>query len=237
MVQLYHWQSATATALTMGMAAAMLPLIMVPLMATPSRAETAPRMAQLLQQRLQYRLPAGTVIPVRYDEAERIILKPDETVDVTLIVAADVRSPSTNRVVIPAGSTITGELRPEEAGTQFVSETITLRQERLLDDGEEAEAQAIDAVSDVITDTQVITEESDPDILRGAAIGAAAAAVLSEIFGSIDVIEVLGGAGLGALAEILLSGSEEVEVVVIEPATDLDLTLQSEFDRDAVGSR
>jgi DNA-binding transcriptional regulator LsrR (DeoR family) len=83
----------------------------------------------------------------------------------------------------------------------------------------------------------VITEESDPDILRGAAIGAAAAAVLSEIFGSIDVIEVLGGAGLGALAEILLSGSEEVEVVVIEPATDLDLTLQSEFDRDAVGSR
>ena len=237
MVQLYHWQSATATALTMGMAAAMLPLIMVPLMATPSRAETAPRMAQLLQQRLQYRLPAGTVVPVRYDEAERIILKPDETVDVTLIVAADVRSPSTNRVVIPAGSTITGELRPEEAGTQFVSETITLRQERLLDDGEEAEAQAIDAVSDVITDTQVITEESDPDILRGAAIGAAAAAVLSEIFGSIDVIEVLGGAGLGALAEILLSGSEEVEVVVIEPATDLDLTLQSEFDRDAVGSR
>jgi DNA-binding transcriptional regulator LsrR (DeoR family) len=85
-------------------------------------------------------------------------------------------------------------------------------------------------VSDVITDTEIITEESDPDILRGAAIGAAAAAVLSEIFGDIDFIEVIAGAGLGALAAVLLGGrKEEVEVVVVYPESDLDLTLQSDF--------
>lgn len=167
------------------------------------------------------RIPDGTVIPVRYDEAEKIIVTPDETAEISLTVASDIRSNS-GTVLIPAGSVIEGELRPMDDGTRFVSDEIVFPNERRL---------PIDATSTPITDTEVITEESDPDILRGAAIGAAAAAILFEVLGDIDIIEVLGGAGLGALGAILLGGDkEEVEVLVIEPETDLDLTLQSDFE-------
>ncbi len=64
---------------------------------------------------------------------------------------------------------------------------------------------------------------------EGAAIGAAAAAVVADIFGGIDLGEVLGGAGIGAIAGLLLRGRNEVEVVVVNPDTDLDLTLQSDL--------
>ncbi|HHP7244034.1 MAG TPA: hypothetical protein ACFE0H_05030 [Elainellaceae cyanobacterium] len=166
-------------------------------------------------------IPDGTVIPVRYDEAEKIIVTPDETAEISLTVASDVRSNS-GTVLIPAGSVIEGELQPMDDGTRFISDEIVFSNERRL---------PIDATSAPITDTEIITEESDPDILRGAAIGAAAAAVLFEVLGDIDIIEVLGGAGLGALGALLLGGDkEEVEVLVIEPETDLDLTLQSDFE-------
>ena len=163
-------------------------------------------------------ITAGNEIPVRYDEAERIIVTPDETAPVTLTVAGNIRSAS-GRLLIPAGSTIEGELRPTEDGTQFVAESLILR-------GSD-QSLPIDATSEIITNTETISEESGPDILKGAAIGAAAAAVIAEIFGGIDIVEVLGGAGLGTIASLLLRGSEEVEVVVIEPDTDLDLTIES----------
>jgi hypothetical protein len=214
-----RWQSRTALFMAMGLASvAALPT----LLAVPAAANEPYLVGQLFPDSTRLVVPAGTVIPVRYEEAERIIVTPDETASVTLIVAQDVRS-SAGTVLIPAGSEIEGELQPNGGGTQFVSEEITLTSGQTL---------PIDATSEVITDTQVITEDTDPDILRGAVIGAAAAAVLSEIFGSIDFGEVLAGAGLGALGSLLLGGGEEeVEVVIVEPETDLDLTLQSEFER------
>ena len=82
----------------------------------------------------------------------------------------------------------------------------------------------------MITETETLNEKSSPNILRGAAIGAAAVAVVSEIFGDIDLGEVLAGAGIGTLAELLLRGNrKEAEVSVIEPETDLDLTLQDDL--------
>jgi hypothetical protein len=214
-----RWQSRTALVMAMGLASvAALPTLLV----VPAAANEPYLVGQLFSEPTRLIVPAGTLIPVRYEEAERIIVTPDETASVTLIVAQDVRS-SAGTVLIPTGSEIEGELQPNGGGTQFVSEEITLTSGQTL---------PIDATSEVITDTQVITEDTDPDILRGAVIGAAAAAVLSEIFGSIDFIEVLAGAGLGALGSLLLGGGEEeVEVVIVEPETDLDLTLQSEFER------
>ncbi|MBD2055596.1 hypothetical protein H6F88_06100 [Oculatella sp. FACHB-28] len=215
-----RWQSRTALFMALGMASvSALPT----LLATPAVANEPYLVGQLFpSDTTRLVVPTGTVIPVRYEEAERIIVTPNETASVTLVVAQDVRS-SAGTVLIPAGSEIEGELQPNGGGTQFVSEEITLTSGQTL---------PIDATSEVITDTQVITEDTDPDFLRGAVIGAAAAAVLSEIFGSIDFGEVLAGAGLGALGSLLLGGGEEeVEVVVVEPETDLDLTLQSEFER------
>ncbi|HEY9646356.1 MAG TPA: twin-arginine translocation signal domain-containing protein [Chroococcidiopsis sp.] len=219
-----RWQSRAALLMTAGIAStAGLPL----LWAQSAIAQPRPvqpvqpvQIAQLFSQPAQVRVAAGTPILVRYQNAEKIVVLPDETSPITLTVAEDVRSPR-GTVVIPAGSQIEGELRPSDGGTQFVAETVIFPEsDRRL---------PISATSNVITETETINRRSNPDFLKGAAIGAAAAAVLSEVLGDIDFIEVLAGAGLGALASVFLRGRREVEVVVVYPDTDLNLTLQDEF--------
>ncbi|NEQ99996.1 MAG: hypothetical protein F6K30_25400 [Cyanothece sp. SIO2G6] len=169
-------------------------------------------------------IPAGTVLEVDYDsedeEINKVIVRPDETAPLTLTVETPLRTRS-GTILVPAGSQITGELRPldDEVGTQFFAD------ELILPNGNEYD---LDAISAPVTRTEVITEESDPDILRGAVIGAAAAAVLAEVLGSIDILEVLGGGALGALGALVFGGdTDEVEVVVVDPDRDLDVTLQS----------
>lgn len=136
--------------------------------------------------------PAGTRIPVSFDK-EKIIVKPDETASVKLIIAEDIRSES-GTVVIPQGSQINGELRPEDGGTQYVAKEVILKRRN------RDQRFPIDAKSQVITRTETINQKTSRDVLKGAAIGAAAEAVLAEIFSDIDLREVLAGAGVGALA-------------------------------------
>ena len=163
-------------------------------------------------------VPRGFVIPVEFDE-EKILVTPEETVPVTLYVAADVKNRQRD-VLIPYGSEIVGEIKPNRDQTGSFFEA----QELILPDGS---SQRIDAISQVITRTETVKKGANAgDILQGAAIGAAAATVLSEIFGDIEFLEVLGGAGAGAIAGILLGGNE-VELVSIDPNNDLDLTLQT----------
>jgi hypothetical protein len=214
-----RWKSNIAALTAMGMVST---LVFPMVHSMPAIAITPPlyNVAQLFRQS-RVVVPSDTTIQVRYDEAERIIVMPDETVDITLTVATSVRS-AAGTTLIPAGSTIEGQLRPTSEGTQFFSSEIVFPS---------GQRYQIDAASDPITETETITRRTSPDILRGAAIGAAAAAVLAEIFGSIDLIEVIAGAGLGALGAVLIGGRREsVEVVVVEPETDLDLTLQSNFE-------
>ena len=135
------------------------------------------------------------------------------------MVAANVRD-SRRNTLIPYGSEILGQIEPsdDESGSLFVAEEI------VFPDGT---TQSIDARSRVVTRRETVKKGANTgDILKGAAIGAGAAAVLSEIFGDIGAIEVLGGAGAGALAGLLLGGNE-VELVSIDPNNDLDLTLQT----------
>ena len=197
---------------------------------TPARAhlfpERLPRERQYNPSRLPSRslnldphtLPRGFVIPVEYDE-EKILVTPDETVPLSLYVAANVKDYQRN-TLIPYGSKINGLIQPNEArsGSFFVA------QELVFPDGR---SQYINAVSRVITRTETVKKgASAGEILQGAAIGAAAATVLAEIFGDIDFLEVLGGAGAGAIAGVLLGGNE-VELVSIDPNSDLNLTLQT----------
>lgn len=217
-----RWQSKTALFVALGMASTIAApvLLSTSAIANPQSyliGQTFPRSGS---SRL---VPAGITIPVEYDK-EKIIVKPDETASVTLTVAQSISSES-GRVVIPAGSRIEGQLRPAEGGTRFVAEELIIKS------GSRTQRLPIDATSEVITDTEVITEKTNPDILKGAAIGAAAGAVLSEILGDIDLGEVLAGAGVGALASTILGGrkEEEVEVIVVRPEQDLDLTLQEDL--------
>lgn len=215
-----RWQSKTALIMALGMTStAVIPIRF----SAPAMANSQPyAIAQNYPRSSRSIVPAGTNIPVRYEKAEKIILSPKEKSKVTLTVARSIRSDG-GTVVIPAGSQIEGELQPADGGTQFVAKDLILRRtdERL----------PIDARSEVITETETITKKTNPDILKGAAIGAAAAAVVSEIFGDIDLREVLGGAGIGALASLVLGGrrEKEVEVVVIRPERDLTLTLEEDF--------
>jgi len=163
-------------------------------------------------------IPEGFVIPVEY-EKEKILVTPEETVPVTLTVAANIRD-SRRNVLIPYGTEIVGKIEPSGDGSRFVAEELVFA---------DGTTQSIDATSDVITRTEKVKKgASTGDILQGAAIGGAAATVLSGILGDIDFLEVLGGAGAGALAGVLL-GKDEVELISIDPNNDLNLTLQSDL--------
>ncbi|ABW28536.1 hypothetical protein [Acaryochloris marina] len=180
-----------------------------PLMqALPVQAQSFPRSSRVA-------LRSGTVIPAAYQGAERIILKPDETLPVTLTVVENVRN-SRGTILIPRGSRIAGQLEPSGDGSQFVANTLILTNR---------ERQDIDATSDVITRREEIRKGNNDRIWQGALVGGAAAGVLAEIFGDAGVLEVLGGAGAGALGGWLLGRREKVEVVVIDAKQDLDLTL------------
>lgn len=162
-------------------------------------------------------IPTGTIIPVRYDKAEKIVVSPKERLPVTLTVASNIVNRS-GTVLIPAGSTIEGELQPADGGSQFVARELITYNRR----------QPINATSRVISQTTVNRGTNTSSIIKGAVIGAAASAALAGLTGNrnISLGEVLLGTGAGAAGGVLL-GKKKADVVVIEPDTDLDITLRS----------
>ena len=214
----HRWQSRTALLIALGMTST----TAFPFLVTnPATAGSNPYLSkQLFSQSSSVVVSAGTVIPVKFDK-EKIVVMPDETAPITLTVAADVRS-TEGTILIPAESQIKGNLRPAGGGTRFVAQELTIENSN--------QQLPIRATSKVITRRETLKKGMNTgSILKGAAIGAAAAAVVADIFGGIDLGEVLGGAGIGAIAGLLLRGRNEVEVVVVNPDTDLDLTLQSDL--------
>jgi hypothetical protein len=213
------WQSKTALIVALGMSVGSVVPVLIAAQATIAVEPSI--VGQTFPQSERVVVPAGSVIPVRLDKAEKLVVTPDETAPVTLLVAEDIRS-SSGTILIPAGSRIEGEMRPISAGTQFVAKRLTLRNSN--------QRFPIDATSRVITERETIDKGTNVDaILKGAVIGGAAATVLSAIFDNVRIERVLGGAGAGALAGLLLGGRKKSEVVVIRPEADLALTLQSDL--------
>ena len=215
MITSHKWRSATAAILAVGITVATSAPLVV---ATPAEAQ------QQISQYDSIRIPSGSVIPVSY-EKEKIVVTRDETAPITLTVSRDIRTDQ-GRVLIPAGSQIVGELRPvrrgNQRGTQFVArELIVSRRQRY----------RIDGYSGVITRTERVQKGAGTgSVVQGAALGAAAAAALAGITGdkAIATEEVLGGAGIGALASVFL-GRRSVDVIVIRPEEDLSVRLRSDI--------
>lgn len=168
-------------------------------------------------------LPVGTQITVRYDDAERIYIAPEEPepVPVTLTVARNVRSQD-DRLLIPAGSKIVGELRVVDGGTgaKFYADELVLTDNTRL---------PISATSGTVTTTERIGRGANVlEILGGTALGAGAAAGIAAVTGdrAIATEEVLGGAAAGTLAGVFL-GRDRITLISVDPETDLDLTLDS----------
>lgn len=165
-------------------------------------------------------IPYGTVVPVMYDKGEKIVVSPTETLPLSLKVAANISDRNGN-VLIPYGSEVVGQVQPVEGGSQFVAKELIIDGYR---------RQYLDATSNVISQTQEVSQGSNTgSILQGALVGAGAAAAISLITGnrSIELLEILGGAGLGAAGGLVLGNGNKTQVVVINPNTDLSLTLRS----------
>ncbi len=171
-----------------------------------------------------FTIPAGSVMPVSYDK-DKILLTKDETVPVTLMVKANIVN-SEQRVLIPAGTKVEGKLEPTASGgTQFMAERLIYAN---------GTSQNISATSQVITETETISKGvSIGDLAKNAGIGTAAAAAISAITGdrAIATEELLLGAGLGALVELIPSflGLNKVDLLVVNPNTDLNLTLTNDL--------
>lgn len=201
-------------------------LAMTTATATPFLA-AAPALAQYREVQSQratdFRIPAGTVIPMSYDK-EKIVVSPDETARVTLTVAEDIVTRDGRTVLIPRGSEVVGELRPVSGGSQFVARELIIS---------EGGQQNIDATSRVVTRTEEVRRgPSAQNILIGAAVGSGAAAAISGVTGDrrIKPLEVLLGTGAGAVGGWLLGRNRSsTDVVVIDPDTDLALTLRSDL--------
>jgi hypothetical protein len=223
MTNLLKWRSGTALFIALGMStSAVAPLTL----STRAIATPAPHaIAQLFPPsnntypNQQVAIPAGTRIPVRYDDAEKVVVLPNETSALTLRVARNLRS-SYGQILIPAGSQIKGRLQPANGGSQFFAEELILPDNTTY---------PISAESRVVTRRETIRRGVDgSSILKGTAAGAGAATILSGVLGNrrITIPKVLAGAGAGALGGLLL-GRNTVEVISINPNTDLTLTLTS----------
>lgn len=170
-----------------------------------------------------FRIPAGTAIPVSYT-AEKILLTKDETVPVTLMVSSDIVS-SQGAVLIPKGSEVMGEFRPSGNGTQFVAQQLKLTDGRMI---------AMNATSNVVTKTESVGKGTNVvGLLKNAALGAGAAAAISAVTGdqAIATEELLIGVGAGILATLIpqFLGLSKVDLLVVEPSTNLDLTFSSDL--------
>ncbi|MGY6528593.1 MAG: hypothetical protein ACXITR_01565 [Cyanobacterium sp.] len=178
------------------------------------------------QQNAQLSLPAGTNVPTVYAEdrnATRIYVTKEETLPLTLTVDRDIRN-NRNNIVIPVNSRIEGEIRPARngRGSLFVGRTIVYPNGTRM---------PIDIESNVVTRTEVVERGGNSDsIWQGALAGAAAATLISGVTGNrvISTEKILGGAGLGALAGLLLrQGPSSAEVISFDTRRDLNLTLRS----------
>lgn len=220
MVNFSRWQSGTAFAMALSMASTAIAPFAI---ASTATATSSPYLvAQLFPSQQSPRrlaIPTGTSLPVRYDGAEKIVVSPNETSPLTLLLARNIRS-SNGEILVRAGSQIRGELRPVEGGSQFYAREIRLENGTVL---------PIDATSEVVTKTQEIVPGTNTDaVLKGAAIGAGAAAIISGVTGKkrITLGKILIGGGAGALGGLIF-GKKRADVIVVDPNKDLTLILNS----------
>lgn len=221
MLNLKKLQSGTALALTLGVTATgVAPIVF----AKDAIAASAPmQIAQLFPSQPRstgaVRIPANTTLRLGYREAEKILVAANERLPITLTVPNNIRA-SNGALLIPAGSQVKGEFQPVSGGTRFVANTLVLTNGTQL---------TLDAQTDVVSRTEEVRRGVNTDaILKGAAIGSGAAAIISAITGNrrITVGKVLIGTGAGALGGLIF-GRNTNQVISVNPQTDLNLRLNS----------
>lgn len=219
MFRINRWQSGTAAFLTLGIMTSAVAPILAP--AAASAQTFGQEWRRQSTTSTQITIPAGVSIPIRYDKADKVVVTPTETVPLTLTVAANVKN-SRGDILIPYGAQVIGKLQPVDGGSQFVAEQLVLSQYK---------RQTLNASSQIISKTtEVRRGVNTTSILTGAAVGSAAAAVIAGVTGDrkIKPLEVLAGTAAGTVGGLVL-GRKSTEVVVVNPKSDLTLTLNSDL--------
>ncbi|MFP4009834.1 MAG: hypothetical protein ACLFV6_17820 [Spirulinaceae cyanobacterium] len=215
------WKAGTSVVLTLALGMSAIAPILTP---GQAKAQLFPSESQQQRRPLLFNdrvaIPINTVIPVEYAEKDKILVTKEETMPLTLTVAANVRD-TRDRLLIPRGSEIIGELRPDGEGQRFFAQSLKVGENEQYD---------FNGSSEIVTRTETIDQGADTGaILQNAAIGAAASALLSTIFGDGPGIgQVLGGAGIGALGGLIF-GRKQAELISIDPDQDLDTVIRSEL--------
>lgn len=209
------------TLLTMLLSAS---FVVVSLSLTPAIARQFAPINSIKQipQRTYQLIPAGTAIPVQYNQGKKILLTKEETFSLSLTVTDNIKN-SQGQIIIPDGSQIVGEIKPDGQGSRFLSQKIFLKTSQ-------PQEKSIDAISAVFTRLERIIKGVNPDkIIQGAVLGKTAASVLASFTSDQPISEgLLRGGGLEVLAGWLLRG-ESVELLSINTKEDLKLTLRSDF--------
>ena len=213
------WKTGLALALTLGMSSVPVLPLLTQASAT-AQVFSSPRRAS----NRTFRIVRGTVLPAEYDDGEttKIVVTPDESLDLTLRTSRAVRS-TRGTEIIPAGTEIIGQIEPYRDGVRFVAQTL------LLEDGTEQE---IEATSRVFADRQEVDGRRNNDsVWQGALVGGAAATIISAAVTDVGIFKTLAGAGAGALTGWLLGRdrTRSKEVIVIDPQRDLNLVVNEEF--------
>jgi S-layer homology domain len=165
-------------------------------------------------------IPAGTVLPVKYDKANKILLGKNEPVPsaISLTIPQNIVDRD-GGILIPSGSVVEGKLVVDKGAAQFVAE-------RLIANGK---TYNLSANSGKITTTETVTKgASAAGVIKGTVLGAAAAAGITAVTGdkNVNAWETLAGAGAGALAGLIFS-KDKVDLIVVKPNTDLTMTLNT----------
>jgi hypothetical protein len=160
---------------------------------------------------------------VKYDKADKILLGKNEPkpTPIALTISQNIVN-AAGKVLIPAGSQVEGKLMVDKGAAQFMAQTLVLTNGQRL---------SVDALSDKITQTEMFRKGASPaGVLKGSALGAAAAAGIAAVTGDrvVKGWEILAGAGGGALAGLIFS-KDQVELISIKPNTDLAIQLSSEL--------
>lgn len=212
MIDTKSWKASLAIVMTLGLGT----IPAIPIFATQSAT------AQVFSANRTFRIVRGTVIPAAYDDGEttKIVVTPDETLELTLTTTLPVRS-TRGTEIIPAGSQVIGQLEPYEDGVRFVADRLEL---------EDGTSEAIDATSDLISQREKVSRRGNDDaIWQGALVGGAASTVISAAVTDVGIFKTLAGAGAGALGGWLFSRDRKKEVIVIDPERDLNLAVNDEF--------
>lgn len=161
-------------------------------------------------------LKSGDTITAYYSGKDRQVIQTGETRKVSLSLQTAVVN-SRGQVVIPAESTIEGEIVPVQGGGQFIANQLVVNGTRY----------NFAAESALIPDTKDPNQTDVGAIATDAAIGAVGGILVGQVFGQgrVTLEQVLGGATAG----VVVGNVTAPQAVVLNTGDKINLTVRNNF--------